>query len=547
MNNPDCSDKIDWMQVKVLVWTGLQLDLRGSAGTGRLHVRVPSLVWNLIFYGFMGLAVSGTLVTSTNLQMYGLLVLAYSMLMMAFSVILEFSNSLFLSDDADILFHRPMHSRTYFFARAIHVSVYILGFGSVLVFFPAVFLGFHPDAGWMFVIPFYLTATVAHFFTAFAMILFYSFLFMWVSPERLKDILAYIQIGIVFVMMLSYQVIPRLGPVQHMAQLPTWIGLLPPAWFLGLLRLLTGDVSPQALLFAAPAVVITGIFVPLFMMHVSSRYLGDLQKFADLRENNRKRTSDKKTGTTGLPDRIVEKLLKNYNAVTGYRMTTFLMRHDRSLKMGLYPVFGLPLALMIISILDGSLGDPFVQNIYSLQNNMNVMAVFFIYFMIYFFLTGLLYIRDWNAAWIFFTAPVRKPGQFYRGVKTAVFIRFMLPFYLILGLIYAFRIPWGHAFRHMMGLLLIGLLAFSAVGLTLRDFPFSRKRERGERMRRMGFVLFAPVFLVITMAMQRLAYPRPASYWISQAAVLMLFVLLETWSEYRLNRILTRKEYFGFS
>ncbi len=539
---------VDWDQLRALLAVSIRMDFREHRGTGSARRGMAPIFRTMIFYAIMGGFLAMSLVSKASPFLFSLLTLAYSNAMMAFAVILEFGNILLIPDDIDILTHRPIRSRTLFLAKMLNLLFYVFLMSTALCLVPS-FLGIllNGSSG-MFPLVFYPVAIMSNFTSASFVVLIYTGLMRKMSQERFKDILAYLQIGFTFILFLSYQMLPRMGEgVSRWGAdvSASWLYGVPPAWFAGCVQVLLGKGRTLDAGLATMAVAATLVLALLAFRRISLQYAHHV---ADLQTSAGSEKSDRAFGVSPADDDLVTRLalriLRCPEAMIGFRWTSQMLKRDRSVKMGVYPVFGFPLAFVALSIINGEIVDPFVDVSFFSDNGMSTMVVFFIFFMIYFFIKGLESHREWEAAWVLYTAPLRSPGRLYRGVRLAVLLRLMLPFYMLLGILYCTQIPLGHGIKHTVTLLLFGLVAFSIVSLAVKEFPFSRKREKGERMQRFAFLFFVMPFFMFTLFLQRVAYRDSVAWWMMQAGLILLFVTMESMTVKRIDRRLLNKESF---
>jgi hypothetical protein len=78
----------------------------------------------------------------------------------------------------------------------------------------------------------------------------------------------------------------------------------------------------------------------------------------------------------------------------------------------------------------------------------------------------------------------------------------------------------------------------------VKTYPFSRKREKGERMQRFAFLFFVMPFFMFTLFLQRVAYRDSGAWWMMQAGLILLFVTMESMTVKRIDGRLLKKEFF---
>ena len=537
----------DWHQFRTMLALSIRLDFREHRGIGGHHRRLSPIVWSLIFYSIMGFSLAVSLLPKATLFLYSFLILAYSMVMIVFAVILEFGNTLVVPEDTEVLAFRPLSSRTYFLARFFNLLFYVLFMGTALCLIPSLVGMAVQGSRWMFPLIFFPIALVADLASAAFVVVVYTGLLKAMPYERFKDGLAYIQTGFAFFMFFSYQFIPRLSRefIQQGAEVSgAWLYAVPPAWFAAGVQIFFGQNRNPNILLACMAVVATGFLFFFSFRKISLQYA---QRIAQLQTTSKKQ--DKKKASSAplkgsFQNRTALKLLRNPEAFAGFQLTSSMMKRDRWVKISTYPVLAFPLAFLAAAILEGELADPLSASSFEFFN-LSSMVIFFIFFMIYSLLMGVCWANDWEASWIYHVAPLVSPGRFYQGVKWAFLVRLILPFFVLLGVIYCTQILLLHGIQYAFSLFIFGLVAFSVGSFFIREYPFSQKREKGERTRQLTFLLLVLPFFIVTWTIPHWTYRSSAGWWLTQFGMVLLFLYLESLAVKKIDRRLRRKEFFA--
>ncbi len=466
---------IDGKQFKVLLRISIRMDFRAHQGLGTQRRRLSPIFRSLIFYSIMGGSLAVSLIQRTTPFLFSLLTLTYSMAMMAFAVILEFGNTIISPDDGEILSPRPIGSRTYFLAKLSNLLFYVFLIGSALCLFPA-FLGLLVrGVPWSFPLIFYPMAMMANLASASFVVLIYTGLVKILPTERFKDVLAYIQMGFTFLLFISYQVIPRLTReflLNDSEMSGIWLYFIPPSWFAGSVQVLTGLGGSMDIRLSFMAVVVTLGLVLFSFRRFSLQYAHHVSNLqTDTRSVLKAAPTGPAAAKEGFLSNLMRKIVRTPESAAGFRLAMNMIRSDRSVKMAMYPVFGFPLAFLLLAIVEGEFLDPFVNPPFSGENNMSTMVIFFVFFMVYFFVIGMVNHKEWEASWLFHVAPIASPARFYRGVKISIFFRLLFPFFILLGIIYCTQIPFIHGLKYVLSLFLFGLVAFSAITFFIKEFP----------------------------------------------------------------------------
>ena len=536
---------VDWIQFKALLITSIRMDFRGSRGSTGRRRRVSPIVWSLIIYGVMGGSLAGSVVDQTAPFLYSLLVLAYAMVMMIFAVVLELGNTILATDEAEVLAHRPMSYRTYFLAKLGNLVFYVLLMGTALCLIPSLVGMAVGGSRWYFPLVFLLVATVSNLATAGGVVLVYTGLLRAMGHDRFKDTLVYVQIVITFVVFFSYQIILRVSreSVGESADVAgRWLFAVPPAWFAGGIQYLLGldrGMDGWLGLVGGGITVLLAVFACRRTAVEFGSLLTEPRSVWSVGESSPRRES---RGVGGL-SRWMGGILRFSETRAGFHFASIMLRKDRFVKMGIYPVFGIPLALVGLAILEKDLADPFDGGSLLGGSGTSAMIAFSVFFVLFFSLRGLTRSRDWEAAWIYRVVPMVSPGRFYQGVKMAVVLQLMLPFCVLLGIIYCTQIPLVHGMKHTVSLFLMGLVAFSVFSFSMRDYPFSKKWEKGEGIQRFGVLLWGVPFLGLFSLVQSVAYRSPIRWWLSQCGLFVLFIALESLAARRLDWRLRQDEF----
>jgi len=530
---------IDTEQLLAMLRISLKVDVRGHRGvTGQRSRKLPPLVISLFFYFAMGLMLAANLVGRAPLFLYMLLCVAYAQIMAVFMVLLEFGETLMHPEDEAILGHLPLSARTYFWARLLNLFVFVTVVGTALTLGPGIVGVFHRSADWFFPLVFLPVSLLACLASAAFVVWIYTGLLRLLPYERFKDYMAYLQGVFSFAVFFAYQLIPRMGQrvIAGSAEISgPWLWLAPPAWFAGLAALLNGHAQPMYWGLGAVALLSTAwLFFRAFRkisMGFSKRIGRAKTKRADVRstEKTHERSIHRTTRWVGR--------FKNPELLAGYELTTAMIKHDRQVKMGLYPLMGMPLAFIALAVIEGEVVNPLTVGGFA-GGSFGYMTFFFVFFMVHGLIQTVLTSRDWEAAWMMQVAPVQAPGKVVRGMALAVLFRCLVPFYLLLMLVYTRFGPWFDAVK--LGLLLGAWgLAFLSVSLiTVKDWPFSKPREKGERSGRFLFLLFAAPFFVLMTVLFFLIARWPWLLPVAVAAGLVFYKLFERWAVDRLNRLL---------
>jgi ABC-2 type transport system permease protein len=194
------------------------------------------------------------------------------MVMLALTLISDFTTVLMDPRDQYILLPRPVNDRTIAVSRILHITIYVLRL-ALLQGAPGLILVGFVD-GIAAVPLFFVQILEATFVAIFSVNIVYLLLMRMVSAERFKDIISYVQVGFSVLIFATYYLLPKLinfSALNHISLLShKWAYALPPVWITALNELLIHR-DRSGLITGVLAVI--GITVPLLGLWLIAKVL----------------------------------------------------------------------------------------------------------------------------------------------------------------------------------------------------------------------------------------------------------------------------------
>lgn len=508
-------------QVKEIALMKLKSDFRRPRNFGngsKKFTMLASILLNLLFgavFALMIIAVPDTILGIT-------LLFSFVLMMLLSSFLLEFTTILFDTRDNQILLHRPITTRTLLVSRLIHIGAY-MSINALSIGLPGILtiaIAYSIPAGLLFILGLFMTTI----FALFCSIVGFLLIIKYLSAERFKDILSYVQMGMSFFFIIGFQLIGRITDSLKTHEGWTeawWCYLFQPVWNANLTGMGIDSVQPNVQWGqAAIAILIPSICLIFTIRFLTKGYNTILQKMAEP-DIIKKSKQQYKKGTS-LLQRIFCR--SNYE-IAAWDITRLMVKRDRMFKQSLYPIIAFAIVFVFIQMKPDftNLSEWFANQ----ANTKNYYGFIFmgVYIGLVFTLTA--YSEKFQASWIYAVTPIKAKGEIISGAFKMMLARIYIPTYILFTTIAV--LVWG--------IRLIPIMLFSACFLlilfqilivtTEKHLPFSQPIDNNRRGTKMVYVLF---LLIITGVMvgiiYLLSFIGPIVFWILAAIFIAISVLL---------------------
>lgn len=400
------------------------------------------------------------------------------MVLMALTLISDFTTVLIDTRDQFVLLPRPVNDRTVAVSRILHISIYVLRL-ALLQGLPALVIVGFVD-GILAVPIFFVQILEATFLSIFLVNIIYLLLMRSVSPEKFKDIISYFQIGFSVLIFATYYLLPRMINVSVLGNISLlshwWAYLLPPVWITALNELLvhSGRSGPITSLLA-----IIGITLPVLGLWFVAKVLAPgfnrrLSVIATSDGNTAGPTQVKKAGRFSFIGKLSNIIATDPVENAGFRITWKLSARYREFKMKVYPAFAYVPIYFLYFALNGK-GDSISDRFDRLQSgHYYVFLIYLSTFILSAVLMNISMSDKYKAAWVYYAMPIGEPGKILSGMYKAIVTLYFLPYCLVLSI--GIVIVWGpQAINDVILAFLVSLIYGLLMALFMvKGLPFSR-------------------------------------------------------------------------
>ncbi|MEZ5042240.1 MAG: hypothetical protein R2828_20245 [Saprospiraceae bacterium] len=362
------------------------------------------------------------------------------MVMLAMTLITDFTEVLIDVRDNYILLPRPINDRTLTVSRLLHISIYLSKL--VLAFILPALIFLFVKYGFLGFLTFSLQIMLGLVFVIFLVNLIYLFILRLSTPQKFKEIINYLQIIFTVTIFSAYYLLPRLIDMKDFenADILTspFVLLLPPSWLAGLWSLLV-DANYSLVVFTLSALaILTPIICGWLILTVLTKAFN--QKMMAITEGGGASSEEKnkdaaeKIVQSSRIEHLADWICNNETEKAAFKWSWRLTARNRDYKLRVYPGFGMVPAFFVYFALngEGSLQERWQQ---LLEGSSYLLLVYFCFLLLTTPLMSSQYSNKHIATWIFYASPLDKPGWILSGTAKAIVTKFFLPAYGIMFMV----------------------------------------------------------------------------------------------------------------
>ncbi|MEZ5359313.1 MAG: hypothetical protein R3F48_10845 [Candidatus Zixiibacteriota bacterium] len=465
--------EIDRRQLRALIRNNLKLDWRGAinpmSSYNQRASKIPGMVAVLGMNIFMSLFIGTIFIRVADLFSGLVLTATIAMAAISMQVMLEFGNTLISPDDYNVIAPHPVTSRTFFVAKLLHTILYVSILSLSISFAPMIFaiIKFRSIIA--------APAILIHFwicnvFAAVFMMNLYTLVLKKIDRRTLERWLGYIHMALMLGTYLLINVLPRwMRDLQTAIDIKdySWAKILPSYWFGSLLRLATGDIALESILFSVCGLLLLYVLGRIAVSYLSLSYAESLTRTG----------WDKDVTRTKHSNSFIARLwrrMSNDEDRALLRLIKANFKHDIQFRLGVMSMVPLIIFYVIFSIIaEGTnVRDPFTILDHS-QVMTNMMLGISCIIAPYALIGALQTSKQWQAAWVYYAAPLNRVNLVL-AIEKISNILIVLPMSLLLTI--ALSILYGnilHAVLQTIALIVVAQTALTLINVYSIRLPFA--------------------------------------------------------------------------
>jgi hypothetical protein len=410
------------------------------------------------------------------------------LIMLCLGFITEFFSSLIDTSDADILLPRPITAKTLVTSKIIQIMALLTHICLSLALPTLIY--FWVSYGTLIGLAFLLACILLAFLSLVITNGFYATLMRFISGERLKDIINYIQIIFVVGIMALYQFSLNTIDIETYAntglKLNWWHIFIPSTWFaLPLNALATSTFSVQIAINSMLALLIPTIGLAYIIQLQAKKFT---QHIGALKTASSKK---KEKGSTSTFSHTMAKwFTKPGLEKAAFKVIWKISSRDRQFKLSAYPGFGYFLVFAVVYLYNQfAKGEVTLHSLEDSQNHLYVLYMASISGIAILFQMPYSEMPQANTFWT--STPHYHPGKILRAGLKVLLVKYTLPVYGILTFpILYFWGPWAFFDIVFSFFGIATVLGFINL-VIIKQLPFSTEKAMQDRGANMaGMFLF---------------------------------------------------------
>jgi len=401
------------------------------------------------------------------------------MVLMALTLITDFTTVLLDVRDQYILMPRPVNDRTLAVSRILHISIYVFRLAFLQGLPGIIMIGF---ADSLLAVPLFVVQIILITFLSILLVnLVYLVLMKTVSPQKFKDVISYFQIGFSVLIFAAYYLLPRLVNMTVLEKMDLlhykWAYILPPVWVAALNEVL---IHPSRATLVTSLMAIIGITAPAAGLWFVAKVLapGFNKSLAVAATSDGNSASSLPAGTVkksrfNFVNKLANLVARDPVENAGFRITWKLAARIREFKIKVYPAFAYVPIYFIYFALNGK--GSLDERLDKMQRGPGyIILVYMSTFIVSSILQNISFSDKYKPAWVYYALPITKPGKILAGMYKAVITLYYLPYCIIISAVSI--VMWGpQVINDLVLATIIGMIYGILMALFMvKGLPFSK-------------------------------------------------------------------------
>ena len=403
--------------------------------------------------------------------------------MLSATLISDFTSVLIDVRDNYIILPKPVNDRTFVVARLLHISIHVCKIVLPMSFPGFVYMIY--STGLIGALIFLLVISFVTLFSIFFINAVYILILRLTTPQKFQSIISAIQIVFAVVIYASYQLFPRLIGELKMDgfEVATNPGIVfyPLYWMACSWKLLFMFHGSNSEIITG----LLGVLLPFASLFIVIRYLAPSfnNKLALINSSAtapptevRKNIHRQKKMTYA--ERLARIFTSSNLERMGFLFTWKMSSRSRDFKIKVYPGIGYLVVIIAMFFFNKHRGD--FKEIAEQSNggkSLIIMTLYFSTLLLSMAIHQMIYSEKYKAAWIYYVAPVARPGAIILGAAKGIIFKFYIPVVALTSVAGIVLTGFSIIPNLVLGLFNQLLISSLIVYISFRMFPFSTRQN----------------------------------------------------------------------
>ena len=491
---------INVRKVKALGRLLLKLETRGSTGTNR---KLFIIYFTYLIPGvFIPWLLNKQNMDVTGFEYSFITYLLYS-ITICFTIINELDNIIISKSEAELFSALPIDDKLIISGKMYMMLRYYL-FLSIPLLLPGSIYYYSLLKSFPRVLLYLVSGFMMILFISNIITLIYILAVKLLKPSKLGSVSIIFQVFLIFVLLISYQLLSFGISGRQGVDISNYILLLDDY---GLL-----NIFPQAWYALLPAknnyepgiVLILKILLPIFICQMSylsvkwfleANYKLIREKYLYARIIVQPESMEKKFFLFRLiSDFIQHKYLQNHLERSSYSLLASLYKRDKTVRLSIIPMIIIPAALSVFALFTNQLPYPFEGDLLYSRPVFHISILLCVLVVLNTALLGIKITNYPGAAWIYEAYPMESIRSFRNGLRKFFIIRLLFPVFILLFIIMIFKIPFHFAVLHLIFLFGVTNLYNTIYNSLSKILPFTKENTFVNSIQRLTAIIFPFIY-----------------------------------------------------
>jgi len=221
-------------------------------------------------------------------------------------------------------------------------------------------------------------------------------------------------------------------------------------------------------------------------------------------------------------DFIQNVYLRNNLERSSYGLIKSLYKNDKTVKLAILPMIVIPAGLALFALVTSQLPEPFARNYFAARPVFHISILLCVIVVLNTAIIGVKVTNYPGVSWIYESYPVESLRHFKNGFRKFFMVNLLIPVCILLGIIFAIKIPLEQALVHSLFIFASANLYNSIYNLFSKTLPFTKENTLINSLQRMASILYPFLYGIVIVLIQLYVYSSMVTALIAIIAIITI-------------------------